>query len=184
MHPHQRTFQQNQTRLTGNCARQQCLTSTRRANKQCALGDLASKARKFLRVAQEFHNLFELFLGFVDACNIVKRHAPMLFSEHLGLGFTKAHGTTFAAALHPVHEINPDTDQQKEGQQRHKERLEARLLLLFCAHGNAVFDQQARDFGIFRLDGHKVFGSATEQNLFAIQRNVADRSVLNRVHKL
>ena len=37
----------------------------------------------------------------------------------------------FAAALHPVHEIDPDTDQQQERQERNQEGLKARLLLAF-----------------------------------------------------
>ena len=38
----------------------------------------------------------------------------MFLGQHLGLGFAKAHRAAFAAALHPVHEIDPDTDQQNE----------------------------------------------------------------------
>ena len=41
----------------------------------------------------------------------------MLFGQHLGFGFAKAHRTAFATTLHAVHEIDPHTDQQQEGQQ-------------------------------------------------------------------
>ena len=36
----------------------------------------------------------------------------MLFREHLGLRFAKAHGPTAAPALHAVHEVDPDADEQ------------------------------------------------------------------------
>ena len=108
-----RDGEERHTRLARNRTRQQRFTRTRRANKQCTFGDFAAKAAEFLRVAQEFNDLFQLFLGFINARHVVKRHAAMLFGQHLGLGFAKAHGPAFAAALHPVHEINPDTDQQQ-----------------------------------------------------------------------
>ena len=108
----------------------------------------------------------------------------MLFRQHLGLGLAKAHGTAFSTALHPVHEVDPDADQQQEGQQRHDECLEPRLLLLFGAHRNVIGNQQVRHFGIFRLDGHEILGPAAEPHLFTIQRDIADRTILDRVHKL
>ena len=41
-----------------NRTRQQCFTRTGRADKQRTFGNLTTKARKFLRVAQEFNDLF------------------------------------------------------------------------------------------------------------------------------
>ena len=47
----------------------------------------------------------------------------MLFGQHFGFGFAKTHRPAFAAALHPVHEINPNADEQDKRQDRHQERL-------------------------------------------------------------
>ena len=98
-------------RLACNCTRQQRLTSPRRALKQRALRDLTTKAAKFLRVTQEFNDFFQLFFGFINACDIIKRYTSMFLGQQFRLGFTKAHRTTFTATLHPVHEIDPNTDQ-------------------------------------------------------------------------
>jgi hypothetical protein len=82
-------------------------------DQQRALGDLAAEAREFLRVAQELDDLLELFLGLVDAGDVVEGHAAMLFGQQLRLGLAKAHRAAASAALHPVHEEDPDADQQQ-----------------------------------------------------------------------
>ena len=176
--------EERHTGLTRDRARQQRLTRARRAHQQRAFGDLATETGEFLRVAQEFHDLFQLFLGLVDASDIVKGHATMLLGQHLGLGLAKAHGTAFATALHAVHEIDPDTDQQQERQKSQQERLEGRLLLFFRAHGNVVVDQHLGDFGVSRLDrGVALAIGSRVANLFAIQRHSADVSTVNGGHE-
>jgi multidrug efflux pump subunit AcrA (membrane-fusion protein) len=108
--------QRDQVLVKIDGTRQQGLTRTGRADQQRALGDLAAKAAEFLRVAQEFDDFFQLVLGFVDPGDIVKRDAPVLFGQQLGLGFAKAHRAPFAAPLHAVHEENPHADKQDERQ--------------------------------------------------------------------
>ena len=109
----------------------------------------------------------------------------MLFGQHFCLGLAKAHSTAFTPALHTVHEIDPNPDQQKEGQERHKKRLEAGLLLLFCAHGDVVGDQKFGNFSVRRLDRHVVCAiRLTEPHLFTVKCNVADFTRLDRFHKL
>ena len=125
-------------RLTRNGAGQQGLTRTRRAHEQSPFGNLATKAREFLRVAQEFDNLFQLFLGLVDASHIVKRHAALLFGQKLRAAFAKAHGPTTPAALHPVHEKDPHTNQQDKGQPRGNDCHQARLFLRIGPHTHAL----------------------------------------------
>mmetsp|Transcript_809 Transcript_809/g.1489 ORF Transcript_809/g.1489 Transcript_809/m.1489 type:complete len:326 (+) Transcript_809:667-1644(+) len=99
--------------LTRDGAGQQRLTGARRAHQQRALGDLAAQARELLRIAQELHDFLELLLGLVDTGHVIKRHPAVLLSQELGLGFAEAHRAAFAAALHPVHEENPDADQHQ-----------------------------------------------------------------------
>ena len=177
--------EERHTRLARNRARQKRLTGARWSNQQRTFWNLAAQAREFLRIAQKFDDLFKLFLGLVDACHIIKRDAPVLFGQHLGFGLAKTHRPAFATALHSVHEINPNADQQKERQQRDQKRLEHRLLLLFGPNRNVVFDQKRGDLCIFRLDRHVILiVRPTKANLFAIQRCLRDFAILHGGHKI
>src|SRR5690606_27571944 len=89
-------------RRAGDGAGEQRLAGARRADKQRALRDLAAKTREFLRVAQEFDDLLQLFLGLVDAGDIIEGHPAMLFGQQLGAGFAEAHRPAAPAALHAV----------------------------------------------------------------------------------
>ena len=86
-----RNGEEGNARLTGNRARQQGLSRTRRTNQQRTLRNLAAKTAEFVRVFQEFDNFLQFFARFIDAGDIVKSDAAMFFGEHLGLGFAKAH---------------------------------------------------------------------------------------------
>ena len=167
-------------RFAGDGPRQQRLTSARRADKQSPFGNLATQPREALRITQKFNNFLKLFFGFVDTRDIVKGHAAMLFRQQFGFGFAKAHCAAFTAALHPVHEVNPDADQQKEGKQAKQEGLETRLLLLFGPDRNVVGDQKIGDGRIFRFDRDIVLTvGAAEPNLLAIQSDRADSIAFN-----
>ena len=148
--------EEGHARFARNGARQKGFTGTGRAHKQCAFGDFAAQTGEFLRIAQELYDLFELFLGFINASDIIKGHAALLFGEHLGFGFAKAHCAAFATALHAVHEIDPDADQQEEWQQADQEGLKTGGFLAFGTHRNALLDQQACDFGIRRQHSHVI----------------------------
>ncbi len=58
-----------------------------RADQQRAFGDLAAEAGELLRVAQELDDLFQLFLGLVDAGNVIESDRPCFsvnsFARHL-----------------------------------------------------------------------------------------------------
>jgi hypothetical protein len=111
-----RNGEERHARLARDGAGEQRLAGARRADQQRALGDLAAQTAELLRVAQELDDLFKLFLGLVDAGHVVEGHPPVLFGQQLGLGLAEAHGAAAPAALHPVHEIDPDADQQQERQ--------------------------------------------------------------------
>ena len=179
-----RDGKERHTRFAGNRPRQQGLTGTGRALKQRAFGDLAAQTAELLRVAQEFDDLFQLFLRLVDARHVVKRHTTVFFGQHLGLGLAEPHRPAFATALHAVHEIDPHTDQQKDGQQRHQEGLETGLLLGFSAHRDVLGHQQAGDLGVFGPDRDIVTAiGTTETNLFTIKRDVAHVPCFDSGHK-
>src|SRR6476619_5788022 len=51
------------TRFTGDCARQQRLAGTGRADQQDALGNPSAELLELLRLPQKFDDLLQLFLG-------------------------------------------------------------------------------------------------------------------------
>ena len=158
--------------LACNRTRQQCFTCTRRAHQKRAFGDFPAQAAKFLGIAQEFYDFFQFFFGFINACNIVKCHTALLFGQKLCLGFAKAHRATFAAALHAVHEIDPHTDQQQEGENCHKEGLKPRLFLGLGPNCDVIGDQEFGDIRIHRPDRDIfTFVGSNEFDLFAVQRH-------------
>ena len=180
-----RDGKEGHARLACNGAGQQGFTGARGANKQRTFGDFTAQAAKFLRVAQEFNDLLQLVLGLVDAGHILERHAAMFFCQQLGPRFAKAHRATAATALHAVHEINPDPDQQHKGQERQNKGLKAALLLAFGGDWNVLIQQQFGDCGILWLDRHIVFAIlATKAHTLAIQGDAADFLGLNALHKI
>ena len=103
----------------------------------------------------------------------------MLFGQHLGLGFAKAHGPAFAAALHAVHEVNPHADQQRDRQKRHQEGLETGLLLGARFDGDVVVDQKLGQLGIAGFD-RQIVGTIrlAESHLLTIQCHISDIPIL------
>ena len=91
------------------------LAGAGRADKQHAARDLAAQPLELLRIAQEFDDLFEIFLGFVDAGDILEGDAAMRFGQKLGLRLAEAHGAA-GAGLHLAHEEYPDAEDQDHRQ--------------------------------------------------------------------
>ena len=80
--------------------------------KQHALGDAPAQALKLLRIAQEVDNLFQLFLGLIDAGDILEGHPAGALGQKLGARLAEAHGLA-AARLHLAQEEDPHPDQQQ-----------------------------------------------------------------------
>ena len=97
--------------------------------KQRAARDAPAELLEFLRVAQELDDLLQIFLGLVDAGDVVEGHAAMPLGEQLGLGLAEAHGAP-AARLHLAHEENPHRDQQQHGEPRHQHAEQRRHVVL------------------------------------------------------
>ena len=136
-----------------------------------------------MRIAQEFDDFFQFFLGFVNACNVVKGHAAMFFGQQLGFGFAETHRATSASALHPVHEIDPDTNQQKERQQAQQERLENGCFLTARLDWHTGRNQQVSHASIFWLDrriGATTFG---KDNLFSVDHSARHTATFDRFDK-
>ena len=79
-----RDGEEGHIRFAGDGAREQRLAGARRADQQHALGDAAAQALEFLRVAQEVDDLLQLFLGLVDAGDILEGHPAGALGQQLG----------------------------------------------------------------------------------------------------
>ena len=103
--------------FTRDRAGKQRLAGAGRADEQHAARDLAAQPLELLRVAQELDDLLEVFLGFVDAGDVVEGDAAMRLGQKLGLGLAEAHGPA-GAGLHLAHEENPDAEDEDHRQPR------------------------------------------------------------------
>ncbi len=160
-------------------------TSAGRTNEQRAFWNFSAQAGEFLWIAEELDDFLQLFLGFVDTCNVIECDAALLFGEQFSPRLAKAHRTAFAAPLHPVHEINPDANEQKEGQQRQNERLKARLLLALGGNLNTFVDQEIGHRCVRGHDGGVIFPvGAPEGDTLAVDCGAADFLFLYRTDEI
>ena len=143
--------------FTGNSLGQQGLTSTWWANHQHTLGYTATEALEFARVAEEFHQLTHIFLGFIDTGYIGKGGVDLVTTEQLGLALAKAHraATATAAALHLAHKEDKDSqDQQyREGCQQQL-RQQTWGLRLLADHFHIVVEQVIHQAGVLDIGSH------------------------------
>jgi len=179
-----RNCEERHARLPCDGAGQQGFTRTGRAHEQSAFGDLAAKAGEFLRVAQELDDFFKLFLGLVDACDVIKGHPAMLFGQQFGAGFAEAHRPAFAATLHPVHEENPDTDDDNEGQQRADIGQKTVLFLRLSTDLNIIVEQHFGDIHLGGFDHDELFSAGLADDPLAIESDLSDLATLDPVDKL
>ena len=121
--------------FTGHGTRDQRLAGAGRPDQQHAARNTSAEPLEFRGVAQEFDDLLQILLGFVDARDVFKRHAAMRLGQKLGARLAEAHRLA-GAALHLAAEENPHADQRDERQPRHQERHEPRHLLLRRARGD------------------------------------------------
>ena len=107
-----RNREEGDIRFAGDGAREQRLAGAGRSHQQHALRDAAAEALELLRIAKVFDDLFQLFLGLVDAGDILEGDATRFLGQHPRLRLAEAHGAP-AAGLHLAHEEDPDADQQQ-----------------------------------------------------------------------
>jgi hypothetical protein len=75
--------EERHVRLAGDRARDQRLAGARRADEEHAARNASAQALEFAGIAQEFDDLLQILLGFVDAGDVVKRDAAMRFRQQL-----------------------------------------------------------------------------------------------------
>ena len=101
--------------FAGDRARDQRLAGAGRADQQHAARNASAEPLEFGGVAQEFDDLLQILLGFVDARDVVERDAAMRLGQQLGARLAEAHRLA-GAALHLARQENPHADQRDERQ--------------------------------------------------------------------
>ncbi len=102
--------------FAGHRARQQGLAGSRRPDQQHALGNASAELLELLRLAQEFDDLFQLFLGFIHAGDVLERHLLLLHGEQAGAALAEGQRLV-AAGLHLADHDEPQRAQQHEWRQ-------------------------------------------------------------------
>ena len=105
--------------FAGDRARQKRFSGSRRADEQYAFRNAAAQFLEFLRLLQKVDDFLQLFLGFLDAGDIFKRHLLLMCRQQPRPALSEGQGFV-AAALHLAHEEDPETDQEKEGGPRNQ----------------------------------------------------------------
>ena len=111
--------------LAGDGAGEQRLTGAGRAVEQDALGDAGAERLEFLRVLEEFLDLLQLLHRLVDPGDVAEGDFRRVDRHPLRFRFAEVHHPR-AAALHLVHEEDPEAEEEDEGQDVGEQREQAR----------------------------------------------------------
>src|SRR5918998_351580 len=107
--------EERHARLAGDGAREQRLAGARRPVEQHALRDAGAERLELLRVLQELLDLVELLGGLVHAGHVAERDLRRVDRHALGARLAERHDLR-AAALHLVHQEDPEPDEDDERQ--------------------------------------------------------------------
>ena len=107
-------------RFAGDRPRQQSLTSARRANQQNALRNASAELLELLRLTQEFDDLLQFFLGFLNARHVLEGDLLLLRGMQTRPRLAEAQRLV-AARLHLTHHEDPERQQQYEGNGVHEQ---------------------------------------------------------------
>ena len=114
--------------LTGDGAGEQRLAGAGRAVEQHALRDAGAERLELLRVLEELLDLVELLHGLVGSGDVPEGDLGGVHRHPLGARLAEAHHPR-AAALHLVHQEDPEGEEEQEGQDVGEEREQARAAL-------------------------------------------------------
>src|SRR5262249_30496238 len=109
-------------RLSRDRLREERLAGAGRTDEQHTLGDLAAELLELLRILEEVDDLAQLFLGFVDAGDVLERHLVLLLGDQPRARLTEGERLG-AAALHLAHEEDPHANEQEHGDPLQEERV-------------------------------------------------------------
>src|SRR5439155_16204215 len=107
--------------LAGDRPGKQGLAGARRPVEQHALRDARAERLELLRILQELLDLLELLHRLVHAGHVLEADLRRVRRHTLGAALAEAHHLR-AAALHLVHEEDPEAEHEHEREQRYEER--------------------------------------------------------------
>ena len=110
--------------LAGDGAGEQRLTGAGRAVEQDALGDAGAERLELLRVLEEFLDLLQLLHRLVDPGDVAEGDFRRVHRHPLRFRFAEVHHPR-AAALHLVHQEDPEAEEEDEGQDEGEQREQA-----------------------------------------------------------
>ena len=113
--------EERHARFARDRAREQRLTGTRRPVEQDALRDRRAERLELLRVLEELLDLLQLLDRLVDTGDVLEADLRRVRRHALRARLAEAHHLR-AAALHLVHQEDPEPDQQQERQERSDQR--------------------------------------------------------------
>ena len=114
--------------LAGDRAGEQRLAGAGRAVEQHALRDPRAERLELLGVLEELLDLVQLLDGLVDPGHVAERDLRRVDGQSLGARLAEAHHAR-AAALHRVHQEDPEREQQDERQDVGQQREPVRAAL-------------------------------------------------------
>src|SRR5947207_1288011 len=112
--------------FTGDGAREQSFTGTRRADHQYALRNSAAEFLKFFRVAQKLNQLLDFVLGFFHAGDVLERDLVFVTREHPRFRFAKIE-RAFAGHADLLAEKKIEQREQEENGTETQESLPERM---------------------------------------------------------
>ena len=83
------------------------------------------------RIAEEFDQLLDVFLRFLNSRDVRKRRGDLIFTQQLGFTLAKAHWAAPAAgsALHLPHKEHEHSNDEQDREARNQQLRPDRLLL-------------------------------------------------------
>src|SRR5438270_5861170 len=113
--------EERHTRLARDGTREQRLTGARRPVKEHTFWDARAERLELLRVLEELLDLLQLLDGLVDAGDVLEADLRRVRRHPLRARLAEAHHLR-AAALHLVHQEDPEAEEQDEREQRREDR--------------------------------------------------------------
>ena len=133
--------------LAGDCASEQRLAGAGRAIEQDALRNAGAQRLELLGVLEELLDLMELLHRLVGSSDIAEGDLGRIDRHPLCPGFPEAHHPR-AAALHLVHQEDPEGEEQQEGQDVGEQREQARTALALDLRLDLVLLQRVQQLGL------------------------------------
>ncbi len=130
--------------------RKQCLSAAGRSDEQGTLGDRGAHGSEFLGALEILNELARLFLGLIQSCDVLERHARAIVHEQLGLALAKPEYLVVLSALHALHHEDPESDQEHIWQNIDQQRYPDAGLHLVEVPLHALFDEQWIQAGIIQ----------------------------------